>query len=282
MLGRTVSGLLGDHPRLQVTRTTRGSPGRDELRFDAETDSPRRLLAEAHSDWVVNAIGVIKPLIEEGDPASVAKAMAVNATFPHRLAAAAVAHGARVIQIATDGVFRGADPPYDEDAPHDSVGVYEQSKSRGEVRCRDVLQVRCSIIGPEDPPVRSLLGWVLSQPEGTQITGYADHRWNGVTTLHFAKVCAGVILEDLDLPSPLHLVPADVVSKAELLELALHAYGREDVTVLVERAGTAVDRTLTTRYPDANRRLWRAAGYSAPPTIARMLTELASTGGWPR
>jgi dTDP-4-dehydrorhamnose reductase len=282
MLGRAVGGLLGEDPRLQVTRTTRGSPGRDELHFDAETDSPQRLLAEAHSDWVVNAIGVIKPLIEEGDPASVAKAMAINATFPYRLGAAAVAQGARVIQIATDGVFRGTDPPYDEDAPHDAVGVYEQSKSSGEVRCRDVLHLRCSIIGPEEPPVQSLLGWVLSQPEGARIAGYANHRWNGVTTLHFAKVCAGVIIQDLDLPSPLHLVPADAVSKAELLELALHAYGREDVTVLVEHAGTAVDRTLITRYPDANRSVWRAAGYDAPPTIARMLTELASTSDRPR
>jgi hypothetical protein len=76
------------------------------------------------------------------------------------------------------------------------------------------------------------------------------------------------------------VVPADRVTKAELLELALAAFGRTDVSVRhAPGPGAPVDRTLGTRDPEANQRLWRAAGYTGPPTIRAMLGELAAAGG---
>jgi dTDP-4-dehydrorhamnose reductase len=279
MLGGMVARVLDGEPQLNVTRAARASAGEATIPFDAEQEgSVERLLASARWDWLVNAVGVIKPLIDETDPACVARATAVNETFPQRLAAGAERAGSRVIQIATDGVFSGRSAPYDEETRHDADGVYERSKSGGEVSAPHVLNLRCSIIGPEgwrEP--RSLLGWALSQPSGARISGYTNHRWNGVTSLHFARLCRGVILAGgLDLPWLLHVVPADTVSKAELLELALQAFGRTDVTASAEPGPIPVDRTLTTRYPEANRRLWAAAGYAEPPRIATMIAELAS------
>lgn len=67
------------------------------------------------------------------------------------------------------------------------------------------------------------------------------------------------------------------MSKADLLQLAVSAFGRDDVTV-DRQAGPRINRALTTRDPDANERLWRAAGYPRPPTIAAMLHELAGLG----
>jgi len=280
MLGEPVARVLADDARLEVFRAARGPSADDVLPFDARDESIAGLLSERRYDWVVNAVGVLKRLIDESDPASVANAVAVNATFPRRLAAAALEQGSRVIQIATDGVFAGGRAPYDEDAPHDADGVYERSKSRGEVRAPHVLNLRCSIVGREHPPARSLLGWALTQPEGARIPGYTNHLWNGVTTLQFAELCAAVITSDgLDLPSTLHVVPADAVSKADLLRLALSAFGRDDVMVAPEPAPVPVDRTLTTRFPDAGLRLWRAAGYPQPPRIATMIAELAALPG---
>jgi dTDP-4-dehydrorhamnose reductase len=279
MLGGMVAWVLAADPELNVTSAAREAGRDDAIRFDAEEDgSIERVLARGPYDWIVNAVGVLKPLIDEADPASVARAVAVNATFPNRLAAAARQTGSRIIQIATDGVFSGGDAPYAEDTPHDAEGVYERSTSDGEIDAPHVLNLRCSIVGTEERrPPRSLLGWALSQPKGATIAGYTNHRWNGVTTLHFAKLCRGVISEGgPHLPSPLHVVPADAVSKAELLELALSAFERTDVTVSAEAAPVAVDRTLATRHPEEGRRLWTAAGYPAPPRIAAMVAELAS------
>jgi dTDP-4-dehydrorhamnose reductase len=277
MLGRMVADVLGQNPELNVTSAARRPSGGNVISFDAEHDSVEPLIVDGRHEWIINAVGVIEPRIDESDPASVARAIAVNAAFPHRLAAAARQQRARVIQIATDGVFSGSSAPYDEAARHDADGVYARSKSLGEVRASNVVELRCSVIGPEDPPARSLLGWALSQPPGGRIPGYTNHRWNGLTTLSFAKLCEGVILErGLNLPSPLHVVPGDAVTKAELLRLAVSAFGRDDVTVGDEPAPVAVDRTLATRHPEANRRLWSAAGYSEAPRIAAMVAELAS------
>jgi dTDP-4-dehydrorhamnose reductase len=274
MLGRSIGRVLALTPGLEViTATRRGGDG--ALRFDAAEDSVAELLERARCEWVVNAIGILRRRINEADPASVATAIEINAVFPQRLAAAA-GQEATVIQIATDGVFSGSGAPYDEGALHDATDIYGRSKSLGEARGQ-VLNLRCSIVGPEAPPARSLLGWALSQPPDAEIVGYSNHRWNGLTILHFGRVCAALIRDDrAELPSPLHLVPADVVSKAELLTLCLSAFGRDDVTVSAAPADCAVDRTLSSMYPEANRELWAAAGYAKLPTIAEMVAELAA------
>jgi dTDP-4-dehydrorhamnose reductase len=280
MLGSMVARVLGELPEFEVTGTSR-SPARplgagiSLQRFDAEQDQVGELLDRGAYEWVINAIGVTSAHIDSDASGSVESAIAVNALFPHRLVAECTLRGQRVIQIATDGVFTGAAGPYDEGAQHDATDVYGQTKSLGEVPGGSVVHLRCSIVGPEPPPAASLLGWVLSVPAGSRLRGYDQHRWNGVTTLQFAKLCAAVI-GGTQVPALQHVVPADSVSKAELLELILSAFGREDVAVdRVPGPGAPVNRILTTRDSAANARLWQAAGYGQPPTISEMLVELA-------
>jgi dTDP-4-dehydrorhamnose reductase len=263
MLGEMVGRVLGAEEGLELVAT-------DRARFDARADDPRVLLEEVEPDWVVNAIGVTKPHIDPGSADSVAAALDVNARFPFALAEAARLHGARVIQISTDGVFSGESGGYREDAPHDALDVYGKSKSLGEVPAANVVNLRCSIIG-----AGSLVGWLLGQPPGARVPGYADHVWNGVTTWHFGRLCAGIVSEEPDLPSPLHVVPADTVTKAELLELIARAFGRDDLTIEPQASTAAVDRSLATLHPEANAALWRAAGYDPPPTVAAMVDELS-------
>ena len=266
-----VGGMLGG----AVARVLEAEPGVDPVaadreRFDARVGDPHALLEEVGPDWIVNAIGVTKPHIDAASADSVAAALDVNARFPFALAEAARLSGAQVIQIATDGVFSGESGRYREDAPHDALDVYGKSKSLGEVPAANVLNLRCSIIG-----AGSLVGWLLTHPVGARVPGYSDHVWNGVTTWHFGRLCAGIVSERPDLPSPLHVVPADTVTKAELLELIARAFGRDDLTIEPQASPAAVDRSLATLHPEANAALWRAAGYETPPTIATMVDELS-------
>lgn len=268
MLGGMVGRVLSAEDGIELVGTTRE-------RFDARADDPRRLLEEVEPEWVVNAIGVTKPHIDPASAESVAAALDVNARFPFALAEAARLHGARVIQIATDGVFSGRAGGYVEDAPHDALDVYGKSKSLGEVPAANVTHLRCSIVGPDAPGGASLGGWLLAQPVGARLPGYTDHVWNGVTTWHFASLCAGIVREDLDLPSPLHVVPADSVTKAELLEALARALGRDDLVIDPQPSSLEVNRSLATLHPDANAALWRTAGYDAAPTVAAMVDELS-------
>lgn len=288
MLGSALVACLAQDPALEVHASARehalsradrarlGPAAWFELEADGGTfeDLPR-------AAWVVNAIGVIKHRMR--DAQAVERAIAVNAAFPHRLARWARETGAKVVQIATDCVYSGALGSYAEPAPHDALDVYGKTKSLGEVASPGFYNLRCSMVGPEanapGVPGTSLLEWFLGQPRAARVDGFTNHRWNGITTLAFARLVRGLVREHetLALPSLQHVVPADAVTKADLLGLFARSFGRDDVTVAPRPAPEAIDRTLTTAAPERNAALWRAAGYDAPPTIRALVEELA---GW--
>lgn len=287
MLGSMVADVLSRDPAFEVSATVRDPshalrlkeriPGADWRLFEAGGDAmPDLFSSPERVDWVINAIGVIKQHIKEDNPLSTEKAIRVNALLPHRLAAAAGEKGFRVIQIATDCVFSGKEGGYTEDSAHDPSDVYGKTKSLGEVRAEGMHHVRCSIIGPEPKGRLSLLEWFLRQPEQAEVTGFLNHRWNGVTTLQFAKVCAGIIRDDLPLTHCRHLVPEGSVSKAEMLELFAAVFGRRDIRIRRGNAASAVDRTLATVDAGASARLWTAAGYAKVPTVPEMVEELSA------
>jgi dTDP-4-dehydrorhamnose reductase len=198
----------------------------------------------------------------------------VNALFPHLLARLTEG-GPRVLQIATDCAYSGAKGSYLEGDPHDALDVYGKTKSLGETHAEHVHHLRCSIIGPEARAPKSLLGWFLAQPKGGAVNGFVNHRWNGVTTLHFARLCQGVIEQDLDLPHLQHVIPRGSVTKYEILQRLAECYDRGDVDVRPTDAAVVVDRTLETHDEQLNRMLWDAAGYSEPPGVSEMIEELA-------
>jgi dTDP-4-dehydrorhamnose reductase len=281
MLGSMVASVLSQRPGLELTITTRGDrPDRlkdlNWRRFDARRDSLSRLLAGGGYEWIINAIAVIAPWIDERVSSSVMRAIDINARFPRRLADTAASRGQRVIQITTDGVYSGRNGPYDESAPHDALDFYGKTKSLGEPSADHVVSLRCSLVGPELGKPASLLGSLLASPAGATIRGFTGQRWNGVTTLHFARLCIAVV-EGVQITRPQHVVPADSVTKAELLDMAVGAFGRADLHVQPEPGPLARDRRLSTLEPAINRGLWQAAGYAEPPSIAAMVHELAAS-----
>ena len=243
--------------------------------LDVENDSSINALSVLEGiDWIINAIGVIKQFIHDDNPVEVERAIRVNALFPHRLARRARETGARVLQIATDCVYSGREGRYTEEAPHDPLDVYGKTKSLGEARSDSMFHLRCSIIGPELKNHVSLLDWFLKQPLGAKVTGFTNHRWNGVTTLHFARICQGIIKTDLKLPYLHHVIPGGEITKAEMLEEFAGKYGREDIKIARGEAANVIDRTLSSRNEILNRSIWEAAGFRRPPAIPDMIAEM--------
>lgn len=227
------------------------------------------------ASWVVNTLGIIKPYIHDDNPKEIERAIRANVVFPHILGQIATETGARVLQIATDCVYSGKKENYLESEVHDALDVYGKTKSLGETFHTCSHHLRCSVVGPEPKAHVSLLDWLRHQPRNARVKGYTNHRWNGLTTLHFAKMCQGIIVNDLPLPHVLHVIPTGTVSKADLLKQFADKYHREDITITPVEANTAVNRTLATEHKALNKKLWGAAGYNEIPSIPDMIAELS-------
>lgn len=272
MLGHAVLEEFKDFPG-QILFTSRGDSG---IHFDVLKDSTEALSGMIQEgDYVINCLGITKPHINDDLESDREMAHKVNSIFPAELATLAEQNGARVIQIATDCVYSGRKGQYLETDPHDAGDVYGKTKSLGEVSSPNVMHIRVSTIGRELGRSTLLLEWVLSHPAGATIPGYTDHFWNGVTTNHFAKIARGVIETGSFKSGLSHLVPADSMTKAELVREIAKAFGRNDLVVQDTESGKPIDRTLRTIDQEFNKALWAGAGYQEIPVIEQLIAEIA-------
>lgn len=284
MLGSAVLDVFAQDGAFTLSATVRDEvqakllkekyPAVTVLSLDAEKVSAEEIEALLKGqDYVINAIGIIKPYIHDNDPKETERAVRVNALFPHNLAKAA--KGATILQIATDCVYSGAKGDYVETDMQDALDVYGKSKSLGEVPAPSIHHLRCSIIGPEPKAHVSLLDWFLGQEQGASVNGFTNHHWNGVTTIHYGKLCLGILKAGFSLSQVQHIVPSGKITKADLLKAFAESYERTDITINPVAAEKVIDRTLDTTQKEANAEIWKAAGYETPPTVEQMVKEMA-------
>jgi len=164
-------------------------------------------------DYIINCAGI---LINHAN-AHPDKAILVNSWFPKFLEKYTEDKPTKVIHLSTDCVFDGLEGPYTELDLHTERNYYGITKSLGELNnCKD-LTIRTSIIGPEKKNTGSgLLNWVLTSQE-KELQGWANHHWNGITTLQLAK-CIFAYMQTPKISGIYHVVNNDVkINKYDLL-----------------------------------------------------------------
>tara|TARA_R110000824_G_scaffold93073_2_gene225357 strand:+ start:16364 stop:17194 length:831 start_codon:yes stop_codon:yes gene_type:complete len=236
MLGSAVGKHFLNQKKYETILTYRNrevSYGRNPVWFDA---GRTRMLDLPRVDYIINCIGVIKPFIEDDK----AKSIYLNSLFPRELAAHCKKSGIKLIHITTDCVFSGHDGNYVETAVHDCLDFYGKSKSLGEPD-EDCMVIRTSIIGEEIHKDASLIAWVKSM-KGKEINGYTNHRWNGITTKQYAKICERIIDENL-YTSGLYHIASNTVTKYELVKDINEIFDL-GITINPLNTPTGIDRTL--------------------------------------
>jgi dTDP-4-dehydrorhamnose reductase len=230
MLGHVVAGYLADAGfEIRITDRRYRGGGEDPLVEEVRASG---------AGWVVNAIGRIKQKC-----AAAGELTRVNTLLPLHLAAR-LAPGQYLLNASTDCVFSGRRGEYRTGEPADAEDDYGLSKLLGEAaahweRCR---VFRVSIIGPERGQGHGLLGWFFRQ--AGPVNGYTNHRWNGITTLEWAKQAARLIGGSFPAAGPVvQLSVSRPVSKCELLQLAAEVWQRA-VDIVPVAPGDPVDRTL--------------------------------------
>ena len=151
--------------------------------------------------------------------------------------------GSQLIQISTNGVFSGKRGDYIESDIPDTTDHYGQSKLKGEVIHFPHLTIRASVIGPEVRSKKGLLEWFLNQKN--DVRGYTEEKWNGVTTLEYAKFIEWAVNRKL---SGLTHLFSKKISKNDLLNLIKEVYKKKIAINPDNRIKS--DRTLNTKRPD--------------------------------
>lgn len=277
MLGSTITSVLENKPFLvtEFNKLGLSVTGNNESHaFDASINSDLDSLSQNYNfDYVVNCIGIIKQIIDDQDPSSRSLAFEINSYFPKKINDCFNQSHTKILTIGTDCVYSGQSGNYSEAHRFDATDIYGKSKILGEQKCNNTLILRSSIIGRDKRKNNSLLEWVLSQPKNGVINGYVNHLWNGVTTMHFAKIISGIIENSRFEPATFHLIPKDIVSKFDLIKIIVNEFGRSDLRILKSKAANYTNRTLSTLDPKRNQILWEQAGYDEIPTVEQMVEE---------
>ena len=241
------------------------------INFDIIKDLKLNKLKIREFDYIINCAGVIKPFIDESNSESICRAITINSLFPRRLSE--VFPNSKIIQITTDCVYSGLKGGYLESSKHDPLDIYGKSKSMGEVTAKNVMNIRCSIIGKEICNYKSLISWVLSNKDGSTINGFTNHLWNGVSTNIFAKLCLGIISNKHFKYGSFHLVPKDTVNKYELIKYICDRF-KKKLIIKKFKTQEKCDRSISTEYKKMNLKLWKLTGYKSPPTIKDIINEI--------
>jgi len=200
--------LFDAEPIYQDYVNKKGSPGEYLSNFLKEA---------GEVDFVINAIGITIPYAM----ANPALTLFINGALPHILAGI---FGEKLIHITTDCVYNGKEGfPYDENSLKTPVDIYGLSKSLGEPD--NCLTIRTSIIGRELEGFTGLLEWFLQQ-EGKEISGFAEHYWNGITTKQFGKICDEIMSNREMYPKTgIYHVFSTTVSKYEMVNKFKEKFG---------------------------------------------------------
>lgn len=221
MLGHVVYEYLNNSGKFEVYGSSRNN-NKNKFFVNAETaDSFKDVFRNYDFDYIINCIGM---LIKESQNFP-EKAILVNSWFPHYLASFFSNKITKIIHISTDCVFSGRTGFYKEDNLCDETNYYGRTKALGEIKNKKDLTIRTSIIGPELRNGDGLFNWFMSQPIESEINGFVNAFWNGVTTLELAKVIERILIDD-KLTGLYHVVPKNAISKHNLLEIINKIFGR--------------------------------------------------------
>ena len=278
MLGSAVCRYLSEknYQILEINSSGKTQSSNPVTQFDIAVNEIENLESNLKDiDFVVNCAGLIKHKIDINSTESLNNLIRINSLFPIQLTNLSHKLNFKVIQVATDCVYSGEKGNYSESDERDPVDYYGYSKVLGEHSDINLITLRCSLVGRELNSKVEFLEWILAHGKEKEITGFTDHFWNGLTTLHFAKIVNAIIEGNNFKAGTFHLVPSDSVSKFELAKIILEFFGKSDVKITQSQSSKAVNRILTTNYQEFNNDMWGNAGYNMPLTISEMVKEYA-------
>lgn len=155
-------------------------------------------------DFIINCIGAIPQRTKD---------FSINYTLP--------------IWLSNNVKSKIIHPGTDCEMDTDEYGI-SKKKSRDYIidNSENTKIIKTSIIGPELNTHFSLMDWFLSNKDNDEVNGFVNHKWNGNTTLTWAKFCLEII-NNWDKYQKETILYSDCVSKYEILNHINDTFGRK-------------------------------------------------------
>jgi len=203
---------------IEVIITPRGS----EVAFDAQSLS-FELIAEqlqlSEGDWLVNCVGWLTQKSSGNQEEDQYLATLLKTSLPNQLSIAKLRFRSNWIQMATDGLYKGKIGEYSSSHPKDAEDIHGMFKIAGKALLFGAVQIRSSIVGRDAMTTSGLYSWSQSETLEGQVNGFANHLWNGASTTAFARLSAGMLLNNWTKVTDQHRLTTDTTSKFDLLTL---------------------------------------------------------------
>lgn len=196
------------------------------------------IILELCPDIIVNSVGL---LIKESNKSSF-DAIQINSLLPHYLAKICNQIKSKLVHISTDCVFSGKLGNYNEQSETDASDIYGMSKALGEVHSDYHLTIRTSIVGPElKLNGEGLLHWFLLNNK-SDLKGYKNVFWGGVTTIELAKVIEFCINHEIS--GIWNVTNGKSISKFEMLEYFSNYFKHDFVKKIIPSYSKSSNKSL--------------------------------------
>lgn len=189
--------------------------------FDVLNDNTHKLdtLLLDSNYTIINCIGAIPQKKYTSDEYT-----KINTTFPHDLSTYCKLRNYFLLHISTNCVFSGKYANCLESDISDADDIYGKSKFLGEPSYG--LTIRCSIIGPEKHTFCGLMEWFLNS-NSTEVEGFTDSFWNGLTTLELSKIIFEIISTGKIQNGLLHYYSENTLSKYHILDILNNKFNKQ-------------------------------------------------------
>ena len=203
------NGMLG-HMVVKYLKSQNNDTVTTDLKWG--TDEFKDYIRNSHCEYLINCIGCIPQKKPSWD-----QYKSVNILLPSFLSNH---FQGKIIHPTTDCEFAGNISKcsyYSSKELPTALDDYGLSKAYASMFLKtknNVKQIRTSIIGPELYNKVSLMEWFFKQT--TNVNGYVNHFWNGITTLEWTKQAHKIINNWNEYDQVIQL-GTDKISKYELL-----------------------------------------------------------------
>ena len=110
--------------------------------------------------------------------------------------------------------------------------------------------------------------WFLKQ--SNSINGFVNHNWNGITTKAFGEIVYSIIINDIKIPNSIHVIPKNYINKYDLLKLFRKKF-KKKIIIKKFKAEKIIDRSLSTKYPNLVKLIWKETIFKGAPSIQKMI-----------